>query len=143
MRHTVVLAALVAAAGVPAAASAHALFPGQQTVLTYGERAIVRLQAANGRKDVSTFVVEVFEGGTWTPSKAAVATPSRLIVRAPDPGSSESSNKVISLLVDLDGKNEERLRVCTRSTAQTSVLLPQKTQVNTRVCANVTVRKAQ
>jgi len=47
------------------------------------------------------------------------------------------------VLVDLGGKNEERVRVCTRSTAQQFVLLPQKTQVNTRVCANVTVRKAQ
>ncbi len=143
MHSQVILAALVAVAGVPSMASAHALFPAQQTVLTYGERAIVRLEAANGRKDVSTFVVEVFESGTWAPSKVAVATPSRLTVRAPDPGSSDTFNKVISVLVDLDGKNEERVRVCTRSTAQQSVLLPQKTQVNTRVCANVIVRKAQ
>lgn len=142
-RRLVAAAAVAGLAGVTASPSfAHALFPGKQTVLTYGERAFVKLKAANGRSDVSSFAVEIFEGGTWTPSKFAVANPSGLTVRAPQPGSIGSTNQVISLLVDLGGKDERKLLVCTKTLAPSSILLPQTTQVNTRVCADVTVRRA-
>ena len=133
--------ALVGFTATSSAASAHALFPGRQTVQTMGERAFVRLEASNGRKDVSTFVVEIFDADRWTPSRLAVASPARVTIPPPAPGSTESTNRVISVLVDLDGKPEQRLRVCTKSVAQQSILLPQTTRLNSRVCVNVTVRK--
>lgn len=121
--------------------AAHGLFPGTQTVQTMGERAWVRLEAANGRPDVTAFEVEIFDGGSWAPSRIAVANPRRLTVPAPDPRSTASTNRVISVLVDMDGKPEQRLRVCTKSVPNAGALLPQRTVVNTRVCAHVAVRR--
>jgi hypothetical protein len=126
---------------IPSIALGHTLLPGHQTVQTMGERALVRMQAANGRKDISTFVVEVFEADRWVPSRLAVASPDRLTIPAPAPGSMESTNRQISILVDLDGKPEQRIRVCTKTFSPKNVLLPQITKINTRVCGNVTVRR--
>lgn len=139
MRRELILA-LAGLAAAPAA-GAHSLSPGRQTVQTMGERAFVRLEASNGRKDVSAFAVEVFGVGGWTPSRIAVASPARLTIPPQAPGAAESTARVISVLVDLDGKPEQRLRVCTKSLSQQSALLPQTTRVNSRVCVNVTVRR--
>lgn len=134
---------LIGILALPASGWAHGLFPGTQTVQTMGERAWVRLEAANGRQDVTAFEVEVFNSDTWTPSRIAVATPRRLTIPTPAPGSMTSTNRIVSVLVDMNGRTEQRLRVCTKSVPQTNVLLPLKTMVNTRVCAHVIVRKFQ
>jgi hypothetical protein len=140
MRHAVAAACVALAVGIPTA-KAHAIFPGQQTVLTGGDRAFVKFQAANARKDVSEFAIEVFDAHGWTPSRLAVPFPARLTVRAAARETLESSNRPFSVLVDLNGKLEQRLRVCTKSIAQSTLLRPNAAQVNTRVCANVTVRR--
>lgn len=136
-----VAAACVALAVGTTAARAHTIFPGQQTVLTGGDRAFVKFQAGNARKDVSEFAVEVFDGRSWSPSRHAVPFPPRLTVRATAKDTLESGNRPFSVLVDLDGKLEQRLRVCTKSIAQSTLLRPSAAQVNTRVCATVTVRR--
>ena len=142
MHYSLILAlAALAAAASPSAA--HTLMPGRQVVQTMGERAWVRLEAANGRKDVTAFVVEVFAHDRWSPSRNAVAVPSRLVIPATDVDSMEATSRTISVLVDLDGEPEQRIRVCTKSVPQENLLLPQTTRVNTRVCASVTVRKFQ
>ncbi len=138
---TLVKALVGFAAIQPSLAAAHALFPGQQVVQTMGERAWVRLQAVNARYDTSQFVVEVFDANSWRPSSNAVASPSQLTVPAPAKDSMEAINRTISVLVDLDGKAEQRIRVCTKTSFPRSALLPQTTNVNTRVCANVIVRR--
>ena len=138
---------LILAAGAWAATSAlcqaHGLSPGRQTVHTMGERALVRLEASNGRPDISTFEVELFEAARWTPSRVAVASVARFTVPAPPPGSFESTNRVFTVLVDLDGKREQPLRVCTKSLAARNLLRPQTTGLVSRVCVNVLVRKFQ
>ncbi|MDB5593864.1 MAG: hypothetical protein JWM36_825 [Hyphomicrobiales bacterium] len=138
MRGKLILAAVTLAAS---AANAHTIFPGQQTVLIGGDRAFVKFEAANARKDVSEFAVEVFERGNWHPSRQAVPFPARLTVRAPTGGSMASTNRPFSVLVDLGGKPEQRLRVCTKTISTNNMLRPNLAQVNTRVCANVTVRR--
>ncbi len=143
MRYTLITVFVGLAALQPSLAAAHALFPGQQVVKTMGERAWVRLQAVNARQDTSQFAVEVFDAGSWRPSAHAVATPSQLTVPAPDKGSMEATNRTISVLVDMDGKAEQRLRVCTKTIFPRITLIPQTTNVNTRVCANVTVQRFQ
>jgi hypothetical protein len=45
--------------------------------------------------------------------------------------------------VDLEGKPERRLRVCTKSVLPTSALAERNTNLATRVCASVTVRRFQ
>ena len=123
------------------AARAHAIFPGQQTVRTVGDRAYARFNAVNGRRDVSEFVVEIFDGDSWTPSTRAVASPGRLTVPAPDPNSLESVDRPFSILVDLDGRDERTFRVCTKSVFRQTVLRPTVSRLNTRVCANIIVRR--
>jgi hypothetical protein len=140
MRHAVIVAWLGLAA-VPQPAAAHSLFPGSQTVQTLGERAWVQLEAANGRKDVSVFVVEIFERDRWWQATSAAASPSRLVVPAEQADSTQSNNRKFSVLVDLEGKSERRLRVCTKSVLSWSALQPRATDVASRVCASVTVRK--
>lgn len=139
MRYALIVALFSLAA--PSAASAHAIFPGRQTVLTAGDRAFVKFQAANARKDVSEFMVEVFEAKAWRPSRIAVPLPGRLTVHAAQSGTLESSNRAFSVLVDLDGKPEQRLRVCTKSLTGKNLLRPNDAQVNTRVCADLVVRR--
>jgi hypothetical protein len=142
MRDSLVLA-LLGLAACSGAAQAHSLFPGSQTVQTLGERAWVQLEAANGRKDVGVFVVEIFERDRWWPATGAAASTGRLVVRAEAPDSTESNNRKFSVLVDLEGKAERRLRVCTKSVLQWSALQARNANVATRVCANVTVRRFQ
>ena len=141
MRRRALIAALAGLAAAPSLAHGHTLFPGRQTVQTMGERAFVRLEASNGRKDVSAFVVEIFEAERWVPSRIAVATPERLTLPAPVAGSLESGSRPISVLVDLDGQAEQRIRVCTKTVTPRGVLLPQITRLTTRVCVNATVRR--
>ena len=138
MLRPVMLAAALVAAG---PASAHALFPGSQTVRTTGERAFVTLHAVNGRKDVSNFVVEIFDYDTWRPSRLAVATPVRLVVPAQTSEDEATPDRAIQVLVDLDGKAEQHLRVCTKSVAPRDMFRPKTTEIATRVCANVLVQR--
>lgn len=137
-----VILACIAAASLSGAASAHALFPGTQKVQTLGDRAFVQLHAVNGRKDVSNFVVEIFDYD-WRPSRLAIATPKVLNIPAQDPDATEAIDRPISVLIDLGGKNEQRLRVCTKSVPERGALAPKTTEVTTRVCANVTVERFQ
>lgn len=141
MHHSVIIG-IALAASFCGTASAHAVFPGRQTVQTFGDRAFVQLHAVNGRKDVSNFVVEIFDYD-WTPSKLAVATPKVLNVPAQNPDEPEAIDHPISVLVDLDGKKEQRLRVCTKSVPDRRELTPKTTELTTRVCANVTVQRFQ
>ena len=143
MRRRALIAALAGLAAAPPHAHGHALFPGRQTVQTVGDRALVRLEAHNGRKDVSSFVVEVFEADRWVPSRIAVATPESLTIPTAVPGSTESTARPISVLVDLDGRAEQRIRVCTKTVSSRNVLLPGTASLATRVCVNATVRRFQ
>ena len=139
----VVAGALMVAAAFGAAApvSAHALFPGSQTVRTTGDRAFVTLHAVNGRKDVSSFVVEVFEYETWRPYRLAVATPQRLVVPAQADETEATPDRQIRVLVDLDGQPQRRLRVCTKSVVPHDMFRAKTTEIATRVCANVLVER--
>lgn len=121
-------------------ASAHAIFPGSQTVRTAGERAFVTLHAVNARKDVSNFVVEIFDYDSWRPSRLAVATPERLVIPA-QVRDDETNDRAIRVLVDLDGKPQQHLRVCTKSVAPRDMFRPKVTEIATRVCANVLVER--
>lgn len=138
MRRAVIAMGLAAA--LPAAASAHAIFPGKQTVQTLGDRAFVQLHAVNGRKDVSRFVVEIFDYD-WVPSRIAVASPSVLNVPPQDPDATEAIDRPISVLVDLAGQPRRQLRVCTKSVPDRGALTPRTTELTTRVCANVIVER--
>lgn len=123
-------------------AAAHAIFPGSQKISTMGDRAIVQLHAVNSRRDVSTFAVEVFDDN-WVPARNAVAWPQKLTVLAPDEGATEASESLFSVMVDISGKSEQRLRVCTKSIPNADSLLARRTVVNTRVCSNVLVQRFQ
>lgn len=125
----------------PAAAAAHAIFPGDQTVMTLGDRAFVRLQAVSDPRDASTFAVEIFNFEDWTPSRLAVATPERFVLPPRDPQSLDASERSITVLVDLNGKPMQRLRICTKSVAPRDALRARATTITTRVCANVTVKR--
>lgn len=137
LRPLIVAAAFMA---LPAVASAHALFPGTQTVMTVGERAIARFQAVNGRRDVSDFVVELFDRD-WSASRHAVALPERLKVQAPSADEHEGTQSTFSVFIDLAGQPEQFLRVCTKSILTRDLLKPQSAKLSTRVCVNVTARK--
>ncbi len=141
MRRSLIAAAAFLAA--TAQASAHAIFPGQVKVQTLGERAMVQLRAVNARKDVSNFVVEIYDADSWIPARNAVAWPNRLHVEASDQEATESRDQPFSVLVDLQGKPEQRLRVCTKSVPSWDQLRTRTTIVNSRVCANVLVQRFQ
>lgn len=141
MRSSVTLACMLAAS-LSGAASAHAVFPGSQKVQTLGDRAFVQLHAVNARKDVSNFVVEIFDYD-WVPYRLAVANPRVLNIPAQEPDATEAIDRPISVLVDLAGKKQQRLRVCTKSVTDRRALSPRTTEVTTRVCANVTVERFQ
>lgn len=129
-------------AGIACPAGAHAIFPGSQTVRTAGERAFVTVHALNGRKDVSEFVVEVFEYHSWAPYRLAVARPERLTVPfQSDDASEAAADRSISVLVDLDGERRRHLRICTKSVARRDAFRSRTTEIATRVCANVMVER--
>lgn len=137
MRRSLILVAALLAAG---PASAHAIFPGSQTVRTAGERAFVTLHAVNARKDVTNFKVEIFDYETWRPSRIAIATPERLVIPT-QTGNDDVNDRAIRVLVDLDGKPQQHLRVCTKSVTPRDMFQPKVTEIATRVCANVLVER--
>lgn len=127
----------VAAAFCAGPGSAHALFPARQTVNTFGVQGWATLKAINGRTDVTEFVVEVFEGESWTPSRSAVTTPERLTIPASRKGNVPVVRN-LRVLVHLRGQKEREVMVCTKSVPK--ALLPSEMVVNTRVCSRVRVR---
>jgi hypothetical protein len=135
MRAKLILLCASLLAGGPAAA--HALFPARQTVHTLGVQAWATLKAINGRTDISKFVVEVFEGDSWTPSRSAVAIPDRITVPASRLGEAPITRNV-RVLIRLGGSKERDVMVCTKSINETYV--PSQMVVNTRVCSRIKVR---
>ncbi|MCJ2009369.1 hypothetical protein [Methylobacterium sp. J-092] len=139
-RQLIALAAVLLPAQI---ADAHALFPGQQVVLTAGERGIAYFQAVNDRKDVSEYVVELFDFGTWMPTRYAVASPDRVTVPSAANAFTGVAPRRITVMVDLDGKPERIVRVCTKSVARRDPFRAASTSVNTRVCSKLIVRRLQ
>lgn len=125
------------------AASSHALFPGQQTVYTAGERGIAYFQAVNDRKDVSQYAVELFDFEAWVPTRYAVASPDRIVIPSAANVQAGVGPRRFTVMVDLDGKPERMLRVCTKSVMASNPLRPASTSVNTRVCSKLVVRRLQ
>lgn len=144
MHHALIAGALIGLVGV-GGASAHAIFPGSAKVQTFGERALVQFHAVNARKDISMFKVEIFNADDWSPARNAVAWPQMLNVPAQDLNSDavEAVDHPFSVMIDLAGKREQRLRVCTKSVPQRDMLKARQTIVNTRVCATVLVQRFQ
>lgn len=141
MHRSLILSGVILAASALQPAAAHAIFPGSQSVQTLGERAIVRFHAVNARKDVSNFVVEIFDADSWTPSRLAVAWPAKLNVPAHDDQDADAVERPFSVMLDLDGKAARRFRVCTKSVTPRDELRAKATEIRTRVCANVTVER--
>lgn len=128
---------ILAGAACAGPSSAHALFPARQTINSFGAQGWATLKAINGRTDVTDFVVEVFEGDNWTPSRSAVAMPDRLTVPASRKGQAPVVRNV-RVLVRLNGQKEREVMVCTKSVPK--VQIPSEMIVNTRVCSRVKVR---
>lgn len=124
-------------------ARAHALFPGQQVIYTMGERGIAYFQTTNERKDVLEYRVELFEYDNWSATRHAVASPERMTVPAGPSATDRSSIRRFTVMIDLDGRQERTIRVCTKSVAGGNPLRPASTSVNTRVCSKLTVRRLQ
>lgn len=135
MRSKLILA--IAALVCSSSGVAHALYPATQTTGTMTTQGWATLTALNARTDVNEFVVEIFDGNSWTPSTAAVAIPDRLVVPASRPGEPPVIRNV-RVLVRLNGAKERDVMVCTKSAPKT--LAPTEMLVNTRVCARVKVR---
>lgn len=136
----IVLTAIMMA---PCTANGHAVFPGQQSVYTAGDRGIAYFQASNDRKDVLDYKVEIFDYESWSPTRLAVASPERIIVPVSSSAPGGASIRRFTVLVDLDGKSERVVRVCTKSIMSNHILQLATSSVNTRVCAKLTVRRLQ